>query len=154
MRIDVRSILPTVRVPTLVLHRATDEQVSVKFGRDMALQIPGANYIEYPDGHHVYFTGDVEALHGDIEEFITGHRESHAVDLERILATVLFTDIVNSTRSAAEMGDRRSVGCWTATINWPNRWSRNIEAIWSSRLGTAFSRLSTDRAAAFAVPWR
>jgi EAL domain-containing protein (putative c-di-GMP-specific phosphodiesterase class I)/class 3 adenylate cyclase len=60
----------------------------------------------YPDGEHLYFTGNVETLHGDIEEFVTGHRESHSVDLERILATVLFTDIVDSTRSAAEMGDQ------------------------------------------------
>lgn len=106
MQIDVRSILPTVRVPTLVLHRATDAQVPVKLGRDLASQIPGARYIEYPDGDHAYFFGDVEALHGDIEEFITGHRENHADDYERILTTVLFTDIVDSTRSAAEMGDQ------------------------------------------------
>ena len=106
MQIDVRSILPTVRVPTLVLHRATDSQVSVRLGRDLASQIPGAKYIEYADGDHTYFIGDVEALHGDIEEFITGHRESHMADIDRILATVLFTDIVDSTRSAAEMGDQ------------------------------------------------
>ena len=105
-QIDIRSILPTVRVPTLVLHRATDAMIPVQLGRDLASQIPEARYIEYPDGDHMYFTGDVEALHGDIEEFITGHRESHSVDLERVLATVLFTDIVDSTRSAAEMGDQ------------------------------------------------
>jgi hypothetical protein len=106
MQIDVGSILPTAHVPTLVLHRATDAQVPVKYGRDMAKQIPAAKYIEYPNGDHVFCTGDVEALHGDIEEFITGERESHVADLERILATVLFTDIVDSTRSAAEMGDQ------------------------------------------------
>lgn len=105
-QIDVRPILPTVRVPTLVLHRATDAQVPVKWGRDLASQIPGAKYIEYADGDHAYFIGDVEALHGDLEEFITGQRESQSADLERILATVLFTDIVDSTRSAAEMGDQ------------------------------------------------
>src|SRR6267378_2429276 len=65
-----------------------------------------AKYIEYPGSDHAYWTGDVEALHGDIEEFITGHRESPSTDLERVLATVLFTDIVGSTRSAAEMGDQ------------------------------------------------
>lgn len=106
MQIDVRPILPAVRVPTLVLHRTTDAQISVKLGRDLASQIPGARYIEYPTGDHMYFMGDVEALHGDIEEFITGHRESQEADLERILATVLFTDIVDSTRSAAEKGDQ------------------------------------------------
>lgn len=106
MQIDVRAILPTVHIPTLVLHRATDVQVPVKWGRDLASRIPAAKYIEYPDGDHMYCTGDVEALHGDIEEFITGHREGHPADLERILATVLFTDIVDSTRNAAEMGDQ------------------------------------------------
>jgi class 3 adenylate cyclase len=106
-QIDIRSILPTVRVPTLVLHRATDAMIPVQLGGDLASQISEARYIEYPDGDHMYFTGDVEALHGDIEEFITGHRESHSVDLDRVLATVLFTDIVDSTRSAAEMGDQR-----------------------------------------------
>jgi class 3 adenylate cyclase len=106
LQIDIRSILPTIRVPALVLHRATDAMIPVQLGQDLASRIPDAKYIEYPDGEHLYFTGNVEALHGDIEEFITGHRESHSVDLERILATVLFTDIVDSTRSAAEMGDQ------------------------------------------------
>jgi pimeloyl-ACP methyl ester carboxylesterase len=105
-QIDVRPILPTVRVPTLVLHRATDAMIPVQLGRDLASRIPGAKYIEYPSGDHMYFTGEVEVLHGDIEEFLTGHRETQPVDLERILATVLFTDIVDSTRNAVEMGDQ------------------------------------------------
>jgi len=103
--IDVRAILPTVRVPTLVLHRRTDALVSVEWGRDLAAQIPGAKFIEYPGSDHVYFSGDVEAMLGDIEEFITGHREISSIDLDRVLATVLFTDIVDSTRNAAEIGD-------------------------------------------------
>jgi class 3 adenylate cyclase/pimeloyl-ACP methyl ester carboxylesterase len=107
MLIDVRAILPTVRVPTLVLHRRNDALVPVKWGRDLAAQIPGAKFIEYPgSSDHLYFSGDVEGMLGDIEEFITGHRESSSADLERVLATVLFTDIVDSTRSAAEMGDQ------------------------------------------------
>lgn len=105
-QIDVRSILPAVRVPTLVLHRRTDALISVERGRDLAAQIPGAKYIEYPSGNHTFWSDDVEALIGDIEEFVTGHRESSSAELERILATVLFTDIVDSTRSAAEMGDK------------------------------------------------
>lgn len=104
--IDVRKILPAVRVPTLVLHRRTDALILVERGRDLAAQIPGARYIEYPDGDHVLWSGDVEAPLGDIEEFITGQRESSSPDLERVLATVLFTDIVDSTRSAAELGDQ------------------------------------------------
>ncbi len=105
-QIDVTSILPTVRVPTLVLHRQTDAQVPVALGRKLAAQIPGARFIEYPDGDHAFWTGDTEALLGDIEEFVTGHRAGSSTELERVLATVLFTDIVDSTRSAAEMGDQ------------------------------------------------
>jgi pimeloyl-ACP methyl ester carboxylesterase len=105
-QIDVRSILPTVRIPALVLHRRTDAQVPVQFGRDLAAQIPGARYIEYPDGDHGFWSGDTEALLGDIEEFVTGHRDSSSSELERVLATVLFTDIVDSTRSAVEKGDQ------------------------------------------------
>ena len=106
-QIDVRSILPTVRTPTLVLHRRADAQVTVERGRDLAAQIPGAKYIEYPDNaDHAFFSGDTEALLGDIEEFVTGHRAGSSTELERVLATVLFTDIVDSTRSAAAMGDQ------------------------------------------------
>jgi pimeloyl-ACP methyl ester carboxylesterase len=105
IQIDIRSILPSVRVPTLVLHRKTDAMLSVDLGRDLAARIPGAKYIEYPEGGHAFWFGDTEALLGDIEEFTTGHRESASIDIERVLATVLFTDIVDSTRSAAEMGD-------------------------------------------------
>jgi class 3 adenylate cyclase len=106
-QIDVRSILPTVRTPTLVLHRRADAQVTVERGRDLAAQIPGAKYIEYPDNaDHAFFSGDTEALLGDIEEFVTGHPAGYSTELERILATVLFTDIVDSTRNAAAMGDQ------------------------------------------------
>lgn len=106
MRIDARPIFPTVRVPTLVLHRRTDKMIPVECGRELAAQIPGAKYIEYPTGDHAYWTGDVDPVLGDIEEFVTGHRDSAAGELERVLATVLFTDIVDSTRRAAEMGDQ------------------------------------------------
>lgn len=105
-QIDVKSILPTLRVPTLVLHRRTDALVRVERGRELAAKIPGAKYIEYPDGDHLPFAGDTDALLSDIEEFITGHRESSPSDLQRVLATVLFTDIVGSTRVAVEIGDQ------------------------------------------------
>jgi len=105
-QIDVTSILPAIRVPTLVLHRRTDALIPVKWGRDLAAQIPDAKYIEYPSGGHMFWSDDVDAMLGDIEEFVTGHRESSERELERVLATVLFTDIVDSTRSAAEMGDK------------------------------------------------
>src|SRR5258705_5555963 len=105
-QIDVTSILPTLRVPTLVLHRRTDALIRVERGRELAAQIPGSKYIEYPNGDHLPTVGDTDALLGDIEEFITGHRESSSSDLQRVLATVLFTDIVGSTRSVVEIGDQ------------------------------------------------
>src|SRR6202023_2753678 len=121
-QIDVGHILPAVRVPTLVLHRAADALVPVQLGRDFAAQITGAKYIEYPGGDHAFWSGDVEALLGDIEEFITGHRETEPADLERILATVLFTDIVDSTRRAAEMGDQN----WRRLVDSDDRLGRQI----------------------------
>ncbi|MGO8797534.1 MAG: adenylate/guanylate cyclase domain-containing protein [Roseiarcus sp.] len=105
--IDVTSILPSVRVPTLVLHRRTDALVPVEKGRELAALIPGARTIEYPGRDHVPWVGDVEAILGDIQEFVTGERDSAEPDIERILATVMFTDIVDSTRSVAEMGDQQ-----------------------------------------------
>jgi class 3 adenylate cyclase len=105
--IDVSAVLPVLRVPTLVLHNRTDAQVAAALGRSMAEGIAGARYIEYPAGDHLFWLGDTEAIHGDIEEFVTGHRDSVAMELERVLATVLFTDIVDSTRSAVTMGDQR-----------------------------------------------
>ena len=106
LQIDVGHILPTVRSPTLVLHRTADTLVPVERGRAFAAQIPDARYIEYPGSDHAFWSGDVEALLGDIEEFITGYREAESTNLERILTTLLFTDIVDSTRLAAEMGDQ------------------------------------------------
>lgn len=82
----------------------------------------GAKYIEYPDGDHAFWASDTEALLGDIEEFVTGHRESSSSDLERVLATVLFTDIVDSTRSAAEMGDQR----WRLLLDSHDRLARQM----------------------------
>jgi class 3 adenylate cyclase len=105
--IDVTAILPTLQVPTLVLHSKADLQVPVELGRKLAAAIPGVKYVEYPDGAHAFWVGDAEPMLGDIEEFVTGHRESPPEELERVLTTVLFTDIVDSTRSAAAMGDQR-----------------------------------------------
>ena len=74
-KIDVTSILPTLQVPTLVLHSKADLQVPVELGRKLAAAIPGAKLIEYPAGDHAFWPGDTEAMHGDIEEFVTGHRD-------------------------------------------------------------------------------
>jgi pimeloyl-ACP methyl ester carboxylesterase len=96
-QIDIRPVLGSIRVPTLVLHRRTDPRVPVELGRALARSIPDARYIEYPEGDHGYWAGDTDALLGDIEEFVTGQRDSAATDVERILATVMFTDIAEST---------------------------------------------------------
>ena len=95
-----------MRVPTLVLHRKGDVQVPVEHGRDLAAQIPSARLIEYPGNDHTPYFGDCGELLGDIEEFMTGHRDGMPDEGDRVLATVLFTDIADSTRRAAETGDR------------------------------------------------
>jgi class 3 adenylate cyclase len=103
--IDVRHVLPTIRVPTLVLHRTGDRVISVEEGRLIARSIPGAKYVELPGEDHAPFVGDADLLVDEIEEFLTGTRAG--VELDRVLATVLFTDIVGSTEQAAELGDAR-----------------------------------------------
>lgn len=103
--IDVRGVLPAIRVPTLVIHRTGDMIVPVQHGRYLAAQIPGAKYVELPGREHFWFDGDSEGVLAEIGEFITGVRPTTVPD--RVLLTVLFTDIVDSTRRAAELGDRR-----------------------------------------------
>ncbi|HYL91140.1 MAG TPA: adenylate/guanylate cyclase domain-containing protein [Burkholderiales bacterium] len=102
--IDVRHVLPTIRVPTLVLHRTGDVTVNVEAGRYQAAHIPEAKYVELPGIDHIPFIGDAESILGEIEEFLTGVRPIPEPD--RVLATVLFTDIVGSTELAARLGDR------------------------------------------------
>ena len=100
---DVRAILDSVRVPTLVLHRR-DERIPVEYARYLAAGIPGARLVELEGQDHFPSVGDIEPIIGEIEEFITGTR--HEPESDRVLSTVLFTDIVDSTRRAAEVGDR------------------------------------------------
>jgi pimeloyl-ACP methyl ester carboxylesterase len=104
--IDVRAILPTIRVPALVLHRAEDH-IPIEGARWMAAQIPRARMVELAGGPHIPFFGDWEAVVGAVGDFVvpictSGASEEH----ESVLATVLFTDIVGSTEKAAELGDR------------------------------------------------
>ena len=103
--IDARSVLPSIQAPTLVLHRRDDRMIGPQHGRYLAEHIPGARYVELPGGNHLPMAGDPDALVDEIEEFLVGSRATHAA--ERTLATVLFTDIVDSTARAAELGDRR-----------------------------------------------
>jgi class 3 adenylate cyclase len=103
--VDIRHVLPVIAVPTLVIHRSEDMIVTVEAGRDLAAKIQGAKYVELSGEDHLWFHGDADAILGEVEEFLTGTRAAEIVD--RILATVMFTDIVESTRKAAALGDRR-----------------------------------------------
>ena len=103
--IDVRAVLPTIHVPTLVVHRRGDRVVNWRAGRELAAQIPGARYVELEGIDHLPWAGDADAVVGEIEEFLTGARSLPEPD--RVLATVMFTDIVGSTERAGELGDAR-----------------------------------------------
>jgi class 3 adenylate cyclase len=102
---DLRAVLPSIRVPTLVVHRAANRHIRVGHGRYLAEHIAGAKYVELPGDDHLIVVGDTEAVLAEIEEFLTGIRPP--LESDRVLATVLFTDIVTSTARAAQVGDRR-----------------------------------------------
>jgi class 3 adenylate cyclase len=101
---DARHVLPSVRVPTLIMQRENDLLVPVLSARYIAERIPGAKYVELPGEDHLPWVGDIDALLNGVEEFVTGTRHVHEPD--RMLATVMFTDVVDSTARAAAMGDR------------------------------------------------
>ena len=103
--IDVRHILSAVRVPTLLLHGLRDAVIDVGASRYMASQIPGARLVELNGPDHLFWLSDADTILGEIEEFLTGAR--HAAEPDRVLATVLFTDIVGATEKASALGDRR-----------------------------------------------
>ncbi len=102
---DVRSVLPAISVPSLVLHRVGNRYYLVGHGRSMGEHITGVAYVELPGADHAFYAGDQDSILDEIQGFLTGVRGSP--DIDRVLATVLFTDIVSSTDRAAELGDRR-----------------------------------------------
>jgi class 3 adenylate cyclase len=104
--IDARDIVPAVRVPTLVMHRVGDRAIPVEAGRYLARNIAGAKYVELSGDNHamLYEPETVDRIVGEVEEFLTGSRSE--VEIDRVLATVMFTDIVDSTKRAAALGDR------------------------------------------------
>jgi len=104
-RVDLRDLLPAIRVPTLVLHRTLDPIQPVESGRLVAERIPDAKLVELPGVDSLPWIGEAEAVLERIELFLTGERRTPEPD--RVLATVLFTDVVNSTAMAAELGDHR-----------------------------------------------
>src|SRR5262249_46143758 len=102
---DIRRILPIIQVPTLVLHRTGDRDVNIEEGRYIAAKTPGAKFVALPSDDHVIVGGDIDGLAHEIEAFVTGPRP--APEPDRVLATVLFTDIVGSTQRVVELGDHR-----------------------------------------------
>ena len=103
-QLDIRHILPTIRVPTLVIHRKGDRDANVEEGRWIAKQIPNARFVELSGEDHLPWVGHQDAVIDEVQEFLTGARA--IPEPNRVLATVLFTDIVGSTEQAALMGDR------------------------------------------------
>jgi class 3 adenylate cyclase len=101
--LDVRAVLPSVRVPTLVVHRAGNRLVPVAHGRYLAEHIENAHYVEVPGEDHAFYAGDISEIVDEVQEFLTGVRTGPEPD--RVLVTVLFTDIVASTETAARVGD-------------------------------------------------
>jgi pimeloyl-ACP methyl ester carboxylesterase len=103
-QLDMPDIIGGIRVPTLVLHRRHDA-IPIELGRDLAARLRGARLVELDGVDHIPWVGDYKSVVGETEEFLTGQRHEHPPD--RVLATVMFTDIVDSTRHAAELGDQR-----------------------------------------------
>jgi class 3 adenylate cyclase len=101
---DIRAVLPLINTPTLVLHRVDNDFLPIGHARYLAENIPGAKFVELPGRDHLCFAGETDGLLGEIEEFLTGTRGTPNTD--RMLATILFTDIVDSTKRAASTGDR------------------------------------------------
>ena len=102
---DARSVLPAIAVPVLVLHRAGDPFTGPEHGRYLAEHIPGAKFVELLGVDHLFFAEDMDRLLSEIQEFLTGVREAREPD--RVLATVMFVDIVSSTEHATRLGDRQ-----------------------------------------------
>lgn len=102
---DVRHVLPIIRVPSLVLHRTDNLVAPIELAREVAALIPGAGMVELPGTDVLAFSGDIDRLADEIEEFLTGTRP--APEPDRVLATVMFADIVGSTQHLARMGDRQ-----------------------------------------------
>jgi class 3 adenylate cyclase/pimeloyl-ACP methyl ester carboxylesterase len=103
--IDVRPALPAISAPALVLHRTEDRIIPVQHGRHLAQHIPGARYAELPGADHLWWAGDQDAVLDELERFLA--RAPAPRRAERVLTTVLFTDVVGSTRHAVHLGDRR-----------------------------------------------
>jgi pimeloyl-ACP methyl ester carboxylesterase len=130
--IDVRDVLPAIRVPTLVMNRTGDPVAHVDAARDIAERIPGAHFVEFPGDTHSLFTIEPEKVIAEIEEFLTGTPATLRTD--RALATILFADVVESTQQATKLGDAR----------WRDLLTRHYQA--AERALSAYGGLEIDRA--------
>jgi hypothetical protein len=138
---DVRAILPTIHVPTLILHRAEDEPEANRYIAD---HIPGARYVALPGDEHIPYLADQGSVLDAIERFVLGVRDEE-IELSSVLATVLFTDIVGSTKRAAELGIEAGETSWSVTTLRFAQCSHATGVPRSIRQVTASSRPSTDR---------
>ena len=151
--IDVRSALPAIHVPTLVLARDGDLDYAMEETKWFADQIHGARFVSFPGNEHLFVMGRQEDLIDEIERFVAEVRGEEA-DLDRMLATVMFTDIVGSTEKAAELGDKGWGISSSVTTAWCARCSAGSAARRSTPRATASSPRSTDRRAACGAPRR
>jgi class 3 adenylate cyclase len=143
---DIRDILPTIHVPTLVMNRANDPVAELDAARDLAAHITGARFVEFPGNMHAFFRGpEAEQIASEVEEFVTGSRPMPGV--ERSLATVMFTDIVDSTKRAAELGDR----AWRELVE---RHHRIVRDLLARSLGTEMDTAGDGFFATFGGPAR
>lgn len=140
--IDVRSVLPAIQCPTLVLHRRGDMVVPIKTGRYLASRIPGARFVELPGDDHLPY-GPMDELFGAVEEFLTGSRSSPTPT--RVLGTIVFTDLVDSTSQAVAQGDFNLNGATSliATTTWHSVGQWPTAGGWSNRPATGYSPSST-----------
>lgn len=121
--LDIRSVLPSIHVPTLVLNRTDDPVADADAARDLAAHIEGARFVEFPGDAHIFFQGaEPEEVTAEIQEFVTGSRP--VLESDRFLSTVLFTDIVDSTKRAAELGDH----AWRQLVERHHRIVRDLLA--------------------------
>ena len=147
--VDIRAVLPSISVPTLVVHRAQDRFVDVRHSRYLADHIPGARYVELPGDEVFSFGSGQDSLVDEVEEFLTGARR--APHPERVLATVMFSDIVGSTQRAAELGDRRWRDVLSSVEGTVSASCPSTGVARSSRWATGFLPRSTDPRAGSAV---
>jgi pimeloyl-ACP methyl ester carboxylesterase len=144
-QLDVRAVLPSIRVPTLVLLRDADLIIPAELVRGLAEEIPEARLVELPGADHLLFVGETEPVLAAIEEFLTGR--APAEPDRRMLATVLFTDLVDSTGRAAELGDRR----WRELLG---RYTRSGEREVGRRRGRVIKSTGDGLLASFDGPAR